>query len=51
VQSTLFFSVIKINLLTLFTKIIPVCVAKNSKKTNELCGQNGELLKVRPVGT
>ena len=35
----------------LYGEIITVCSQIHTKHTNTLCGQNGELLNVKPVGT
>ena len=35
----------------LYREIIPVCFQIHTKHTNTLCGQNVELLNVKPGGT
>jgi hypothetical protein len=43
--------VIKSRQLTLYREIIAVCSEIHIKHTNTLCGQNVELLNVKPGGT
>jgi len=44
-------SVIKTSQLMLYMEIIAVSSQIHTKHTNTLCGQNVELLNVKPVGT
>jgi hypothetical protein len=44
-------SVIKASPLMLYREIIAVCSEIHTKHTNTLCGQNVELLNVKPGGT
>ena len=44
-------SVIKTNQLMLYRKIIAICSQVHTKHVNVLCGQNVELLNVKPGGT
>ena len=43
-------SVIEISQLMLCREIITVCSQFNTKHVNTLCGQNAELLNVKPSG-
>jgi len=44
-------SLIKTSLLMLYREIIAVCSEIHTKHINTLCGQNVELLSVKPGGT
>jgi hypothetical protein len=50
-QQTLSASVVKNSRLTLYREIIAVCSEIHTKHINTLCGQNVELLYVKPGGT
>jgi hypothetical protein len=44
-------SVIQTSKLTLYREIIAVCSEIHTKHVNTLCGQNVELLNIKPDGT
>jgi hypothetical protein len=50
-KKTPHFTITKINWLTLFKEIIAVYCKNHMKRINTLCGQNAELLNVKPGGT
>jgi hypothetical protein len=50
-QQTLSASVVKNSQLTLYREIIAVCSEIHTKHINTMCGQNVELLYVKPGGT
>ena len=50
-QGTHSISVIKISQLMVYREIIAVCSQIHTKHINTLCGQNVELLDVKPGGT